>query len=121
MLSQYVEWIKKYLANSFGMGTCKETTERMQLAFPELERVRGHYYCPIWGEREHWWLVDSESQIIDPTKDQFPSKGQGVYTAWIEGTEEPTGKCLNCGEYTYGDASSICSERCDVEFRASLI
>jgi len=105
----YTGWIAENVTETY--GKCSETTAKMLLAFPELTRVRGYYYCPIWGERRHWWLVDSSGKVIDPTKDQFPSKGIGHYEPWVEGTEEPTGKCPNCGGYCYG-GSFCCSDDC---------
>ena len=56
-------------------GRCAWATLAMQIAFPELIRVRGHYLCLIWGERDHWWLTTPEGEIVDPTAAQFPSKG----------------------------------------------
>ena len=66
------------------MGRCAEATLAMAAVFPELTRVRGHYLCWVWGEREHWWLVEPNGEIVDPTADQFPSKGGGVYVPWDE-------------------------------------
>ena len=87
---KYADWI---LANveGDGYGQCKEVTRQMAEAFPELKRIRGHYYCWAWGERAHWWLADANGTIIDPTAQQFPSKGKGEYVPWPEGAPEPTG------------------------------
>jgi hypothetical protein len=90
-------------------GKCAEVTQQMAAANPSLRRVRGHYYCPIWGERAHWWLVDRDGKIIDPTAAQFPSKGNGTYVEWQEGEKEPSGKCYNCGDYCY-DGKVFCPE-----------
>jgi len=55
---------------------CKEAIELN----PELRLVRGYYYCPIWNKKEaHWWTVELDGEIYDPTKDQFPSRGMGDY------------------------------------------
>lgn len=105
----YEKWIAENVKETY--GKCAEITLLMQEEFPELKRVRGHYYCLIWGERTHWWLVDELDNIIDPTKDQFPSKGVGHYEPWIEGSPEPTGKCPNCGELIY-TGRELCSEEC---------
>jgi hypothetical protein len=83
----------------------------MVAVFPELRRVRGHYYCPIWGERAHWWLVAPDGLIVDPTAAQFPSLGGGEYVEWEEGREEPTGICPQCGDHVYG-GGTCCSEDC---------
>ncbi len=113
----YSDWIKKNVPNSF--GTCREATEDMQKEFPHLRRVRGHYYCPIWGERKHWWLEDEQGNVIDPTREQFPSKGMGEYVEWGEDQPEPIGKCINCGCYCY-DGKDVCCEDCHNEFMYSL-
>jgi len=107
----YQQWITEHVTGS-GYGQCAELTQAMQQAFPELTRVRGHYYCSVWGERSHWWLTTPDGAIVDPTSQQFPSKGTGVYEAWVEGADEPTGLCMNCGEYCYGNAPT-CSEACE--------
>lgn len=101
MLAKYQAWVD---ANVDGdpVGRCAEVTEAMAAAFPELTRVRGHY--DGWA---HWWLVDAQGQVIDPTADQF-SPG-GTYVEHVG--PEPTGKCPNCGRYCYG-GSFCCSDAC---------
>lgn len=111
---KYQAWIAQNITETY--GCCKEATDAMVLAFPELKQVRGHYLCPLWGQRTHWWLVDEWGSIVDPTADQFPSKGGGLYEPWDESREEPTGICPNCGAYAYG--TYCCSERCHEEYAA---
>jgi hypothetical protein len=98
-------------------GRCAWATLAMQIAFPELIRVRGHYLCTLWGERDHWWLTTPEGEIIDPTAAQFPSKGHGEYLPWHEGDVEPTGMCPNCGESCY-DGRTCCSDSCSSAYAA---
>jgi hypothetical protein len=117
MKKEYEEWIAANVTDG-GLGQCQEVTEQMLAAFPELIRVRGHYACHIWGPREHWWL-DDDGVIVDPTAEQFPSKGAGVYIPWEEGREEPTGKCMNCGDYCYG-GSFFCSDACEATVMADF-
>jgi hypothetical protein len=107
---KYADWIVDNVQDT-GYGQCKEITQKMAADFPELTRVRGHYYCWAWGERAHWWLVDPNGTIIDPTAQQFPSKGKGEYLPWEEGSPEPTGMCPNCGDPCY-DGQTCCSESC---------
>jgi hypothetical protein len=60
-------------------GKCKEFCEALIKQDSTLTLVRGHYFCPLWSsDEQHWWCVDSAGRIIDPTKDQFPSKGIGT-------------------------------------------
>ena len=113
----YSDWIKKNVPNSF--GTCREATKDMQKEFPHLRRVRGHYCCPLWGERGHWWLEDEQRNVIDPTRNQFPSKGLGEYIEWNDDNPEPTGRCINCGSYCY-DGETVCCTGCHDEFMDSL-
>jgi hypothetical protein len=109
MNDKYLKWIAENVTEQY--GKCKEVTDKMKEVFPELQQIRGHYYCHTWGERAHWWLTDEDGTIIDPTKEQFPSKGNGPYEPWIEGSPEPTGKCPNCGELIY-HGGYTCNESC---------
>ncbi len=62
-------------------GKCKEYCEELVKQRKDLKIVRGHYYDPIWNKNEeHWWCVDVNGCIIDPTKKQFPTCGAGTYT-----------------------------------------
>jgi hypothetical protein len=114
MKAKYADWITANVKGS-SYGQCKSITLQMADAFPELTRVRGHYYCWIWGERAHWWLVDPDGDIVDPTAKQFPSLGNGEYVPWIEGSPEPTGMCPNCGGYCY-DHNTCCCDACTTEY-----
>lgn len=115
---KYQEWISEhYPTYEFSYGKCAEATIKMVAQFPELKRIRGHYYCFIWGERQHWWCVDPLGWIIDPTSMQFPSKGTGDYVEWNESSPEPTGKCPNCSEFCYNN-NYCCSENCSIEYAA---
>lgn len=101
-------------------GKCAEITLEIAEKDPSLTRVRGHYICPIWGKRGHWWLKKEDGTIVDPTKAQFPSGGFGEYIEWVEGAEEPTGICMNCGEEVYG-SDYFCSKRCEALVRADFV
>lgn len=110
---RYAEWIKANVSGT-GFGDCAKVTAAMAAAFQELRRVRGHYYCFIWGARQHWWLVAGAGEVVDPTCEQFPSKGRGEYVEFTGKDEDlPTGVCMDCGESTYrGD--SFCSKACEI-------
>ncbi len=109
-MTKYDTWIKQNIKNVY--GKCKNATKYMQIIFPELQRVRGYYYCTLWGRREHWWLITPLGVIVDPTAKQFPSKGKGFYIPWNEGDPEPTGKCIGCGGYTYNH-ETFCGKSCE--------
>ncbi len=62
-------------------GKCKEMCAALIRSDPTLRLVRGHYYEPAWArDEQHWWCVNSSGEIIDPTRDQFPSRGGSIYT-----------------------------------------
>lgn len=61
---KYETWIKVNYPDG-GYGKCSEAVQKMCVEFPELKTERGHYYCAFWGERSHWWCVDSEGKIVE--------------------------------------------------------
>ena len=60
-------------------GKCKQFSEELCAQDSSLSLVKGWYHCPIWGRQEHWWCKKPDGTIIDPTVNQFPSKGLGEY------------------------------------------
>ncbi len=106
-------WIETNVTSD-SIGKCAEITLAMCKAFPELKRVRGHYYDFVWAERAHWWCVDPNGIVIDPTAAQFPSKGLGFYDEHVKGDPEPTGKCMNCGAYCFNE-QLFCCDQCERE------
>lgn len=120
IMDKYEEYITNTLQMNYSKayGHCKEVCEKMKELFPELTLVRGHYYDAHWGEREHWWFTSPNGNIVDPTKEQFPTKGKGVYIPWDESQPEPTGMCPNCGEYCYNGEDV--HDHCRASFLASL-
>ena len=108
------------------LSSCREWVDKMDSAFPgELTAVPGHVFLvPCALNREHWWLVDMDGVIVDPTAHQFHGDYYGgssivSYEPW-EGPL-PTGKCMNCGEYCYGSDSSMCSDKCGQAYTAYLM
>lgn len=98
-------------------GKCKEFSERLVQEDPTLRLVRGHYYDYAWGEQPHWWCEHEDGTIVDPTRDQFPSRGAGLYVPFDGHLE-----CSNCGkEMREEDASfdsnyAFCSYECHGRF-----
>lgn len=97
-------------------GKCKEFSEEEIKKDPTLTLVRGHYYCPVFGEQPHWWCIKPDGTIIDPTALQFPSEGKGTY---VPLEEDFTVECTECGKELkeneiYGFASNyiFCSCAC---------
>lgn len=114
MLSKYKEWMEEN--NSLNK---LEKLEQMQTIFPELLTVRGHVFfqgCPVNGYP--WkWLQTTEGEIVDPSAKELPHIF--LYEIWDENLPEPTGKCLNCGQYTW-DGKHFCSDNCELEYGYSL-
>jgi hypothetical protein len=124
----YVAWIAANVEGD-GYGKCRDVSENMAAAFPELKQVRGWYDCPLWGARSHWWCRTEDGTIVDPTAAQFPSAGIFNYRELDESNREqlvPAGTCPNCGGAVYvtldkaeeGEIPTVCSERCHGEYLA---
>lgn len=114
MTNKYDIYIKDLIKKESSYGKCEKWSEEMNKTFPELVRVKGFYHCPIWGRRTHWWLKTKDDIIVDPSKDQFPSKGYGKYEELQDFELEervPTGVCLYCGEEVYKE-NIFCSDKC---------
>ncbi len=94
-------------------GKCREFSEKLAAENPGFRVVRGWYDCLLWGRQAHWWCVDQEGTIHDPTAKQFPSKGCGEYVEF-DGNFE----CSNCGastpeeECTHYGNYVFCSGQC---------
>jgi len=114
-MSKYAKWIAENVTNTY--GRCREWTHSMAACFPELTLVRGHYWDSTWGDRAHWWLVAPDGSIVDPTAEQFPSKGTGDYQPLDESLPEPTGMCPNCGGLAYNH-DTFCSDACGAAYVA---
>ena len=114
-MTTYEDWTaENWGGNEY--GHCEDATAEMVRAFPTLRRVAGFYHCPAWGRRQHWWCVDPDGKIVDPTAAQFPSLGGGRYeeldlTSAADLARIPTGKCMDCGDPVYG-GSEFCSLTC---------
>ena len=96
-------------------GKCKEFCDALILERPDLELVRGHYYEPHWSREEpHWWCVDSEGLIIDPTVKQFPSGGiKEFYTQYSGFSDcEECSKSIPEAEIIMQGRFTVCSTQC---------
>lgn len=115
-LFQYMEWIRNYSGETW--RKCSEVTLEMNEEFPELIRTRGHVeIAESPNPQQHWWLETTDGKVVDPTAGQWSMIL--CYHPWEEGAEEPTGKCPNCGEYSYR-GRLLCSSRCDKEYAAYI-
>lgn len=115
MKSKYEQWISENINEATCRNTCRSATAAMQAFFPELECVRGHYVCAVGGSIPHWWCVDPDGEIVDPTVAQFPTRW-GEYVPFTG--PDPICKCMNCGELVWDrEHSGACSPECAVELR----
>jgi hypothetical protein len=106
----YRQWIADYTRRHNGvlLGKCKEATEEMCAAFPELTKVAGHVHCE-WGKRGHFWATTADGTIVDPTRAQFP--GAIAYEAWSPGQTVRVGRCMNCGADIWRESNDLKSVR----------
>lgn len=94
-------------------GKCKEFSEALVASNPSLKLIRGYYHCPVWGKQAHWWCVDQDGKVVDPTAKQFPSRGLGEYEEF-DGFVE----CAECGKKIREEKAiltsnyAVCSDRC---------
>lgn len=115
MKEKYKEWITNYnQSHPDTYGLCAKATKEFLSTFPELKRVRGHVESVLSTKQlPHWWCVDSDGEIVDPTAKQFGYISK--YIEWDETQDEPTGKCPNCGELCY-DYRFTCCDSCASEY-----
>ena len=76
--ARYLRWINRNVRRSTCEGECAEISLAMATAFPELLLVEGFYLHGPWTAT-HWWCVDNQGRIVDPTRYQFKDKGRGRY------------------------------------------
>lgn len=99
-------------------GKCKEMAVELADSDSTLSLVRGHYFCPVWNSEEpHWWCTKPDGTIVDPSANQFGSKGAGIYTPF-----NGKCKCSQCGKDIAEEDASFhgnyifCSTSCNMRF-----
>ena len=116
MKSKYFAWIEKhYPTPESATLQCKEASLKMAKRFSELKRVRGmvhvkepHGLPPT--KSPHFWLIAEDNSIVDPVVHQYPL-GVVKYVPINETLGDPTGKCMNCGDFCY-KGYNVCSKKC---------
>jgi hypothetical protein len=100
-------------------GKCKEMAEELCLNNPTLRLVRGYYHEPMWSEQQpHWWTIDENGIINDPSRLQFPSRGIPEFYEEFDGTVE----CAECGktmieeDARFDSNYAFCSTSCIMRF-----
>lgn len=99
---------------------CQSFTVKFVEKFPHLQRVAGFYGNPDvdvenMQATEHFWCVDTDGSIVDPTAEQF--RPGGSYTVFDPDVHRiQIGRCMECGDYIYGlrkeGPKSACSADC---------
>jgi hypothetical protein len=112
------EAMRRELLRRYGSShqRCAEFTRQMAERFPELRRVAGFYLTPTGASHgEHWWLETADATVVDPTADQWPSMGTGIYERYDPARHLVSkGRCPSCGTGLYSRAGSYpCSRDCD--------
>ena len=127
MKEKYAEWIElHYPTPQSALKQCEPAVHAMILNFPELTIVRGqavveepHGFIPT--KTHHWWCINPEGEVIDPTAHQYPKRILS-YEPLDESKRDPTGKCPNCGCISYASTclTPLCSEKCSKEYKKYL-
>jgi hypothetical protein len=95
-------------------GKCYSFGQKFVEKWPQLKLV-----CGFYGHNEHYWLVDLDGTIVDPTVWQFHEQGDDgdprKYRVLDSSRDKVyIGRCMNCGNGIYGllkDAPlSICPD-----------
>lgn len=118
---EYARWIElHYPTPQSALKQCEPAVHAMILYFPELTIVKGqavveepHGFPST--KTDHWWCITAKGEVIDPTAHQYPTRIIR-YEPLDESRVEPTGKCPNCGCFSYG-GSTCCSEKCSKEYK----
>ena len=116
MMNIYNVWISEYAGDTY--RKCKEVTEEMQAIFPELHIAKGMVTILENGkDYQHQWLVDTDGNIVDPTKNQWVAILE--YKEIKPGDPEPIGKCYGCGDWVYGQFynSRYCNSDCYLKWK----
>jgi len=123
---EYKEWINKnYPDMQSALAKCKEASQKMAKVFPELRVTNGFAHFITCEPRDHWWCVDKEGNIIDPTAHQFPEYLGSPIIEYEEIDENhdarkfPKARCMNCGEYYYQKPEmkgQMHNAKCESEF-----
>ena len=101
-------------------GKCFELSKKLSEK-EGYELLKGFYYEPFWNRKEqHWWCIDNEGRIHDPTKEQFPSKGIHEFYEEFDGFLD----CSECGKRFKEENMKIlgngnyflCSDVCALKF-----
>lgn len=97
---------------------CDTFTQKFVDRFPHLRRQSGFV-----GSTEHWWCIDEDDSIVDPTAEQFRTYPILTYEEFDPLKHEVyLGKCPNCGDSRYGlvgqenQFRGFCDDECHEDY-----
>lgn len=121
----YAHWKTPPKPSTVARAQCLQFSERLQKKFPHLKLEKG-WYVTTDGEddypTEHWWTVDVDGTIVDPSKIQFHDQN-GRYSPYDDHEfKAMIGRCPNCGNDIYeGEGSGgLCSDECESSYAAYI-
>lgn len=97
-------------------GTCKQAVTDLCNKYPFMKPVYGYVKYQLNGKQitdGHWWAIDNEGYIADPTRSQLPAKE----IEYVYDSRPVLFKCANCGKPVLEDdrLSYFCSKQCAAE------
>lgn len=120
---KYNNWINKHYRDwGTALGNCQEAVKKINKEFPELTIKCGYVHFAFNEKRMHWWCIDNNGNIIDPTGHQYPGYlGEPIldYEEVDDNSDEknyPRERCYNCGEYYFKKSSIMHTEQCHKEY-----
>lgn len=118
MEDKYAQWIINYNGSIY--RKCKQVTQEMKAAFPELTIVRGLVSILESPKKfQHQWLIDTAGEIVDPTANQWIKITDYMPIDESDPRNIPIERCVNCGEWCFGRYNT-CSEKCEAEVNEYL-
>lgn len=102
-------------------GMCNSWTLKFVEKFPHLKRVAGFACNPknqddsLTPGTEHWWCVDTDGTIVDPTAEQFIVDVKYIELDRVR-HHVKIGRCIICGWDIYGTVDKGPRSICDEEY-----
>lgn len=114
--SHYAPWMRDTISRAdLVRHKCQQFCEKFVQKFPHLSRQPGFV-----GSSEHWWLIDSDGTIVDPTGEQFGNVPKTRYIRYNPHRHKVhLFNCRDCGTEVFdlienadNYIDGFCSEEC---------
>jgi hypothetical protein len=107
---------------------CYSFCEAFVEKFSHLTMVKGWYVAAEHNYTEHWWLIEKDGTVVDPTKGQFSIQTGEYVSHGSKRAKElelfaKIGRCPNCGGDIYEgdeDFGGVCSDECAASYSEYL-